>query len=734
MFMGLRSGGVRVGAFVAVVSLGFGVMASGARRVGASLDASVVGGGSGEAALPVDQWRADVAREFGLNVGYTAEGSSFGLAGFADGSLDFGAIDLPPTSAQLATLAGGRCAAVDLSLCYDAVPVTGSGVAFMFNLVNNVGNRVTTLNLTRYDICAIFTGVISQWNDPTLVASNPQLATLNRSINPVLHAENSGASYAVSQFCIATEPALWAAFLASQQNSDAGSGDSPEFLAGQPTGLWPQQGWSARAVPVAYDDGVANFVADPGAGYDSITFLPNSYAQERQFPVANVQNAAGDFVGPDSASASAGLAGGTTDIDGSYTPNFEKTDSHSYQPDIVNWALAPNAGFDPAKGATLARFLCWALTGGQAAAAALRHAPLPSDMTNVGFEAIRRIPGAPSDTFCRAGPPSAPAHLRTTARGARVDVSWSAADGHRLPISGYDLWGLTDQPKVLPPNQTHITLELSPGVYTFWVDARSAGGQGPSSTPDTISIEPQTGYWMLGADGHIYPFGNAQQLGNATGTPVAIAPRGDGTGYWITDAQGRVSHFGTAVTHGLQPVLRPREHVTTISATHTGNGYWLFTNQGRAFAYGDAHFYGDMSRVVLNGPIVASVATPTGHGYYMIGSDGGVFTFGDARFHGSTGNLRLNRPVVGIAPTPGRNGYWLVASDGGVFAFNAPFRGSMGGVALNKAVNGLVAFGNGYLMVASDGGVFDFSNKSFLGSLANNPPISPIIGIAAYNS
>jgi len=75
-----------------------------------------------------------------------------------------------------------------------------------------------------------------------------------------------------------------------------------------------------------------------------------------------------------------------------------------------------------------------------------------------------------------------------------------------------------------------------------------------------------------------------------------------------------------------------------------------------------------------------------------------------------------------------------VASDGGVFAFNAPFRGSMGGVKLNKPVNGLVAFGNGYLMVASDGGVFDLSDKPFYGSLGAEPPSAPIIGITAFTS
>jgi hypothetical protein len=242
----------------------------------------------------------------------------------------------------------------------------------------------------------------------------------------------------------------------------------------------------------------------------------------------------------------------------------------------------------------------------------------------------------------------------------------------------------------------------------------------------------QIGYWMAGADGRVYGFGNADVLGFASGPVVAIAARLDGRGYWLTDAAGNVAHFGTAGDHGGHPALAANERVSTISATPSGNGYWLFTNRGRALPFGDAHFYGDMSGTVLNGSIIASVATSTGLGYYMVGSDGGVFSFGDARFHGSTGNLHLNKPVVGISPTPDNRGYWLVASDGGVFAFNAPFRGSMGGTHLNRPVNGLVSFGNGYLMVASDGGIFDFSNLTFRGSLANDPPTAPIIGIAAF--
>ncbi|HEY5076535.1 MAG TPA: fibronectin type III domain-containing protein, partial [Acidimicrobiia bacterium] len=343
--------------------------------------------------------------------------------------------------------------------------------------------------------------------------------------------------------------------------------------------------------------------------------------------------------------------------------------------------------------------------------------------------------------------PGAPTAVTATVSGTQASVQWTAPSDNRSPITHYTVIALPGG-KTATVSGTRATFAgLSAATYRFKVRATNGVGDGPwSAASNAVTVakvavvvpppppppphDAGSGYWMLGADGKVYAFGDASGMGSASGPAVTIAARAGGHGYWTVDAAGNVSHFGTAAAHGGHPALRFGETVSTISATPSGNGYWLFTNRGRAFAFGDAHFFGDMSGTALNGPIVASVATPTGHGYYMIGSDGGVFSFGDARFHGSTGSMRLNRPIVGIAPTPNNHGYWLVASDGGVFAFKAPFRGSMGAVRLNKPVAGLVAFGTGYLMVANDGGVFDFSNKAFVGSLANNPPSAPVIGIA----
>ena len=258
-----------------------------------------------------------------------------------------------------------------------------------------------------------------------------------------------------------------------------------------------------------------------------------------------------------------------------------------------------------------------------------------------------------------------------------------------------------------------------------------------AGAPMAAAGPARSGYWMLGSDGAVYPFGEAASFGSpvvASGrsaVDVESTPRG--LGYWILDDSGAVSPFGDATGYGGVPagVLGPGEVPTSLSATPTGQGYWVFTNRGRALTFGDARFLGDVSNVPLNGPVLDSVATPSGQGYYMVGSDGGIFAFGDAGFAGSMGGKHLNAPVQSLVPDADGSGYWLVASDGGIFAFDAPFKGSMGGKPLAKPVTGMVRYGDGYLMVGEDGGIFNFSSLGFAGSLAATPPSRPIMAVAA---
>jgi hypothetical protein len=283
---------------------------------------------------------------------------------------------------------------------------------------------------------------------------------------------------------------------------------------------------------------------------------------------------------------------------------------------------------------------------------------------------------------------------------------------------------LGDHPPVLPPTQPPVTTPTTPP---------GNGGNNPPVGPASTKV----GYWMVGADGAVYSFGDAAHFGGATpaagSTAVDLEPTPSGAGYWIVTDKGVITTRGDAGFFGAPSAasLTSGETVTSLSATPTGRGYWVFTSKGRVMNFGDAVHYGDVSKVTLNGPVLDSIPTTSGRGYYMVASDGGIFAFGDAVFHGSMGGTKLNKPVQSLVPDGDGEGYWLVASDGGIFAFKADFRGSLGGVKLNKPVTGMVRYADGYMMVGEDGGIFNFSTKPFLGSLGANPPARPIVSVAA---
>jgi hypothetical protein len=211
---------------------------------------------------------------------------------------------------------------------------------------------------------------------------------------------------------------------------------------------------------------------------------------------------------------------------------------------------------------------------------------------------------------------------------------------------------------------------------------------------------------------------------------VVAAPGGQG--YWEVGVDGAIYPFGDAVSYGSLVGVPLNKAIVGMAAAPDGKGYWLLGADGGVFTFGDAQFYGSVGDRVLNKPVVGMASTPDGKGYWLVASDGGIFTFGDGQFYGSTGNLPLNKPVVGMAVDPATGGYWLVASDGGIFSFHAPFYGSTGNIVLTQPIVGMVATpdGSGYRFVASDGGVFDF-NLPFSGSLGGKVLPAPIVGIAS---
>ena len=240
-----------------------------------------------------------------------------------------------------------------------------------------------------------------------------------------------------------------------------------------------------------------------------------------------------------------------------------------------------------------------------------------------------------------------------------------------------------------------------------------------------------SGYWVVGADGGIFSFGEARFFGSTgalrLNSPIlGLAATPEGDGYWLVAADGGIFSFGDAQFHGSTGALKLNKPVVGMAATSHGQGYWLVASDGGIFSFGDdAEFYGSTGALTLNKPVVGMAPTPSGKGYWLVASDGGIFSFGDAAFFGSTGALKLNKPVVGMAPTPSGKGYWLLGADGGLFSFgDAGFFGSLPGSGINTAAVAMrpTRTGAGYLIVAANGAVSAYGDAPVLGGVPDVVP------------
>lgn len=251
----------------------------------------------------------------------------------------------------------------------------------------------------------------------------------------------------------------------------------------------------------------------------------------------------------------------------------------------------------------------------------------------------------------------------------------------------------------------------------------AAGPTCPPGSPHIVAASSVPSFMpglFLGVDaaGYVYEKSFPEETTRSGGVsqlrlaaPIVGVAWADAKGYWLVGADGGVFNFGDARFYGSAAGIPLAKPVVGMAATPTGHGYWLIASDGGVFSFGDAHFYGSLSRLRLNAPIAAMASD--GRGYWLVASDGGVFAFGGAHFYGSLSGKRLDSPITGLVAfvvnqVPGSDtGYWLVGKDGGVFSFGkAPFRGSFVGIPSQ-----VVAFGAAYYLEA-------------LGPL---PPLRPLV-------
>jgi phosphate ABC transporter phosphate-binding protein len=195
----------------------------------------------------------------GVTVGYSAVGSSAGIAAFSTRQADFGASDVPMTATEQATAQGGPVVQVPVDL-------GAEGVVYSLNLPAGAG-----LHLTGPVIARIFLGQITSWHDSAVTALNPGLSLPDAPIHVVHRSDGSGTAYIFSNYLSSVDPA-WAA--------KVGTGKTLNWPAGE---------------GAAGNAGVASAIYRSPSPSDTSS---RPIAQGLLLPFAAIRNQAGHYVNP----------------------------------------------------------------------------------------------------------------------------------------------------------------------------------------------------------------------------------------------------------------------------------------------------------------------------------------------------------------------------------------------------------------------------------------------------
>jgi len=284
-----------------------------------------------------------------IQINYQSIGSGGGIRQFTARTVDFGATDGPMTDKQLFSVDGKAL----------HIPTVLGAVVPVFNLPG-----VTELNLTGEVLANIFLGKIKMWNDPAIVALNPDATLPGGPITVVHRADGSGTTYCFVDYLSSVSP---------EWKSKVGKGTSVNW----PVGLGGKG-----------NEGVAGFVKQT---QNSIGYVELIYAEHNKLSFAAVQNKAGKFVkgGIDSVSAAAAAAAKNMPKD--YRVSIVNADGEDAYPiSTFTWLLVyqNNSG---STGKILKDFLTWAMAEGQAIAPNLGYAPLPENVKRMVTETISTI-------------------------------------------------------------------------------------------------------------------------------------------------------------------------------------------------------------------------------------------------------------------------------------------------------------------------------------------------------
>ncbi|NJN56154.1 MAG: phosphate ABC transporter substrate-binding protein PstS [Leptolyngbyaceae cyanobacterium SL_5_9] len=289
-----------------------------------------------------------------VEIYYEAVGSGSGIQQFLAQEVNFANTDVPLTDEEIAQFPSERCSVLQ-------IPITGSAIVFAYNL-----EGINQLQLSREAYCGIVTGEITHWNDPILIANNPNVGLPNLPITFVHRSDNSGTTF------------IFTTHLAQAcSNWTAKVGRTIDWVVGD-------------AVP-----GNLGVTAKIKQTEGAIGYIGFAYAEQGFLPMASLKNKAGFFIKPSPNAAERAIDDfpKTDALVGSF-PDPDEVDAY---PIIgLTYLLLYENYPDQATKAALQDLVQWMLQEeGRAIADAMGYTPLSRELTD---QVIARVDGLESSS------------------------------------------------------------------------------------------------------------------------------------------------------------------------------------------------------------------------------------------------------------------------------------------------------------------------------------------------
>lgn len=313
---------------------------------------SITGAGSTFAANIVQNWVKGYQFHCpDSSINYQANGSGAGIQQFIAGTVDFAGSDVPLTADELETARQSRG---DVA----TIPWASGGIGIIYRL-----EGVENLRLSSETLVGIYSGEITRWDDPRLVADNPGADLPNLGIQAIHRSDGSGTTAALTQYFDATEPDIW------------------------PSGAAKDVRWPTGQGAKGSDGVTASVKAIEGAiGYAEV-----SYGVANGLPLASIRNASGNYADPLGGSVTAALDAATVEDNGVVNLDYRAPAANAYPIAAVTYGIFPANAAAPEKAQMLGSFARYTVDGGQRDAARLAYAPLSSRLTEAAFASIEEV-------------------------------------------------------------------------------------------------------------------------------------------------------------------------------------------------------------------------------------------------------------------------------------------------------------------------------------------------------